>query len=363
MHFLYYHPSISGENMDYIVLLKSGSDKWALERTSNSSFRPIMRDVNFVEKFGGSGFYDLPEFVEVDFSNSDMHMASLRNCMFFNCNFDDAHLTFTDLVDAYFVNCTFRRTCMRVSKIGNAKFEDCIFEECDMSYCSAEKTSFKGSSFTKTKMEHMSLVQTDFSDTKLDECFLYGISSWDLNLQNSVQRNLVITPDDMPNITVDNIELAQFLYLIINNQRLRDVINTITSKVVLILGNFSPERKAILDQIRELLRTQDVIPVIFDFEKPSTRNLTETVMTLASMSRFVIADLSCPRSIPHELASIARQLPSVRFYPIIDAGEKPFGMFDDYQSYPWIRPIKEYGEAQVDTIIAQIISEENSTRL
>lgn len=169
---------------------------------------------------------------------------------------------------------------MRVSKIGDAKFENCIFEECDMSYCSAEETSFKGSSLTKTKMEHMSLVRTDFSHTKIEECFLYGISSWDLYLEDSIQNNLVITPEDTPSVTVDNIELAQFLYLIINNERLRNVISTITSKVVLILGNFSPDRKVILDRIRERLKTKDAIPIVFDFEKPYTRNLTETVLTL-----------------------------------------------------------------------------------
>lgn len=346
--------------MDYVALLKSGSDKWALERASNPAFRPVLRDVNFVAEFGGPDFYDLPEFTGIDFSNSDMNMASLRNCMFFDCSFDDAHLTYTDLVDAYFVNCTFRRTCMRVSKIGDAKFEECVFEGCDMSYCSAEETSFKGSTFTNTKMEHMSLVHTDFSNAKLDGCYLYGISSWDLNLDNSLQKSLVITPDDMPTLTVDNIELAQFLYLMINNQRLRDVINTITSKVVLILGNFSPKRKAILDQIREHLKTQDAIPVIFDFEKPSTRNLTETVMTLASMSKYVIADLTSPRSIPHELASIARQLPSIRFYPIILKGEKTFGMFDDYKAYPWIRPLREYDGTSIETTIDEIVLEEDT---
>lgn len=344
--------------MDYIVLLKNGADKWNAERKLNPTLRPIMRDVNFVEEFGGPDFYDLPEFSGVDFSNSDMNMASLRNCTFLGCCFDDAYLTYTDLVDALFVRCTFRRVCMRVAAIGNAEFKDCIFEECDMSYCSAEETSFEGSTFLKTKMEHMSLVRTDFSDAKLDECCLYGISSWDLNLHNSVQKNLVITPDEMSTVTVDNIELAQFLYLMINNVRLRDVIKTITSKVVLILGNFAPDRKAILDQIRELLRAQNVIPVMFDFEKPSTRNLTETVLTLASMSKYVIADLSSPRSLPHELASIARQLPSIRFYPIIISDEKPYGMFEDYKSYPWIRPIKEYVADDIETVIKEIVTEE-----
>ena len=66
--------------MDYIALLKFGADKWATERTLNPGFRQILRDVNFVDEFGGPGFYNLPEFIGVDFSNSDMNMASLRNC-------------------------------------------------------------------------------------------------------------------------------------------------------------------------------------------------------------------------------------------------------------------------------------------
>lgn len=77
--------------MDYIALLKSGTDKWNAERKSNPTIRPIIRDVNFVDEFGGTDFYYLPEFSGVDFSNSDMNMASLRNCTFFECSFDGAH--------------------------------------------------------------------------------------------------------------------------------------------------------------------------------------------------------------------------------------------------------------------------------
>ena len=50
-----------------------------------------------------------------------------------------------------------------------------------------------------------------------------------------------------PRITSDNLEIAQFLYLLLNNRKIRDVSDTITSKVVLILGRFSDERKAVLD--------------------------------------------------------------------------------------------------------------------
>ena len=86
--------------------------------------------------------------------------------------------------------------------------------------------------------------------------------------EGTKQRNLVITDQDEPEITTDDLEVAQFLYLMLHNDKLRRVIDTITSKVVLILGRFSTERKQVLDALRDELRKRDYVPVLFDFEKP-----------------------------------------------------------------------------------------------
>jgi len=42
--------------------------------------------------------------------------------------------------------------------------------------------------------------------------------------------------------TVDNIEVAQFIYLLLNNRAICDVIDAIASKAVLILGRFLNSR-------------------------------------------------------------------------------------------------------------------------
>ncbi len=65
------------------------------------------------------------------------------------------------------------------------------------------------------------------------------------------------------------------MYLLLNNQKIRDVIDTIAKKAVLILGRFTPRRKAILDVLREALRTHAYVPILFDFDKPASRDLTE----------------------------------------------------------------------------------------
>jgi hypothetical protein len=147
---------------------------------------------------------------------------------------------------------------------------------------------------------------------------------------------LVVTPSKDAVITVDNLDVAQFVYLLLSNQKVRGVIDSITSKVVLILGRFTPQRKAILDAIREQVRRHGYLPVLLDFEKPSSRDLTESVRTLAHMARFVIADITDARSVPQELMAIVPNLPSVPVQPLLLASQQEYGMFDHFRRFPWV---------------------------
>ena len=120
---------------------------------------------------------------------------------------------------------------------------------------------------------------------------------------------MVITRGDEPEITVDNIEVAQFIYLMLHNEKIRDVIDTITSKAVLILGRFTDERKAVLDALREELRKRDYLPILFDFEKPRSRDTDETITLLARMARFIIADISDAKACCRSCVQLCRTFP------------------------------------------------------
>jgi hypothetical protein len=127
-----------------------------------------------------------------------------------------------------------------------------------------------------------------------------------------------------------------------SNEEIRDVIDTVTSKVVLILGRFSEERKAVLDALRDELRSRNRSPVVFDFDIPADRDITETVTLLARMARFVIADLTDPRSIPQELQAIAPDV-AVPIQSIVLAGQEPWSMFADLRrKYHWVLEPYEY---------------------
>ena len=62
------------------------------------------------------------------------------------------------------------------------------------------------------------------------------MSAWDVALDDAAQRGLIIVPPDQSAITVDDLEVAQFVYLMYQNPKIRRVIDTITSRAVLILG-------------------------------------------------------------------------------------------------------------------------------
>ena len=188
-----------------------------------------------------------------------------------------------------------------------------------------------------------SLVETNFENANLTGCRIYGISAWNLKVnEETKQSSLIITKYDEPVITVDNLKVAQFIYLLLTNPEVRDVIDTITSKVVLILGRFTPERKAALDAIREELRQRNYTPIVFDSEKPASRDLTETISTLAHMARFIVADITDPRSIPQELQAIVPNLPSVAIQPLIEGSSTEYGMFEHFKRYPWVLPVYRY---------------------
>ncbi len=92
-------------------------------------------------------------------------------------------------------------------------------------------------------------MRTNFAGATLTNCHIYGIAAWSVELKGAKQNNLVITDYGEPTITVDNLEVAQFIYLLLNNPKIREVIDTIAKKAVLILGRFTLERKAVLDAI------------------------------------------------------------------------------------------------------------------
>jgi hypothetical protein len=163
------------------------------------------------------------------------------------------------------------------------------------------------------------------------------VSAWGLKLKGAKQRDLIITRGDEPEITVDNIEVAQFIYLLLHNEKIHDVIDTIGKKGVLLLGRFTGKgRMETLERLKDKLRELRYVPMVFNFDKPETKDFTDTVRLLANLSHFVIVDFTDPRSVPLEVQATVPHC-MVPFAPIIQQPQEPFSMFVDLQNkHDWV---------------------------
>ena len=230
------------------------------------------------------------------------------------------------------------------------------FADADFSGANLQGACLHRANLTGADLQRANLVGADVSDCCLDGARVYGVAAWDLVGEPRSSRDLIVTPTGMPTITIDDMRVAQFIYLLLNNPEIRNVLDTVTQKVVLLLGRFKPERKQILDALKSSLRQQDLVPVLFDFGRAADRDITETVTLLARMAHFIVADLSEPSSIPQELQAVVPDV-AVPVRLIIEEGMQPYSMVTDLYKYPWvIRPLAYKGlDDLLDSLETQVI--------
>jgi uncharacterized protein YjbI with pentapeptide repeats len=375
-------------NEEHLAILEQGVDAWNEWRTRYSSISPDLSEVDFGEtrlygaNFYGANFYkanfykailtraclikadlrgevslikatlswadlrgaDLAEanLLDADLYEANISGANLYHAMLSNVNLWGANLSGANLREAHLYGANLYKADLRGADLRGA----------DLRATDLSGANLRGANLTGADLQYANLVDADLSDTNLTGCRIYGISAWGLNLEGAKQQNFIITEYDQPEVTVDNIEVAQFIYLLLYNEKIREVIDTITSKAVLILGRFTPERKAVLDAMRDELRHRNYLPIVFDFEKPASRDLTETISTLAHMARFIIADLTEAKSIPQELQRIVPDLPSVPVQPVLQASAEEYSMFEHFKRYPWV--LETYRYQSLDEVITAL---------
>jgi hypothetical protein len=279
-----------------------------------------------------------------DLQQTNLERANLREADLTEANLREAKLTRAFLVDARLHRANFSGATLIETNFSGADLNGANLNLANLTRANLSEADLTGANLTRANLTAASLIRTTLSGASLSGASVYGVSAWSLDLsQVRDQANLRITPNEEPDITVDNLEVAQFVYLLLHNQKIRDVLDTIGSRGVLILGRFTPDRKAVLDAIREKLRQLGFVPMMFDFEKPTQMDFTETVKTLAGLSRFVIADITNPRSSPLELQATMPDY-MIPFVPIIQMREKPFTMFRDLKSKygDWVLDVLEY---------------------
>jgi uncharacterized protein YjbI with pentapeptide repeats len=304
-----------------------------------------LQSADFTEFFTHGGSFIIADATGADFSKAYVAWCGMYDARFTNANFAGADLEGSDfhnsdLSGASMVNMNLKGANFRMSNL--------------------HATDLKGSDLSSAV-----LVGADVTAADLSGCRIHGVSSWDLRVDAATkQLDMIITPPDAAAIMVEDIEVAQFVYLLLNNGKIRNVIDTVGTKGVLILGRFT-ERKEVLEAIRAAVRNRGYVPIVFDFERPTDRDFSETVRILAGMSRFVIADITKPRSVPLEAQALVPDY-MIPFVPLIARGEQPFAMFQDlwHKHGEWVlQPLAYESIEQLVKVFDKAVIEPANERL
>ena len=318
---------------EHLGQLRKGRALWNQWRRKYPGVQPMLADIRIGRDFTERALDGY------DFSYANFTGAHLQRVNFRRANFHQAILAGADLTGAHLEGANFCRTDLY-------------------------KTNFTGAKMAGANLQGVQLAMTILAGADLRECKVYGMSAWDLDLQKTRHDRLTIRyksvvggSKEEEEIRVDGLDLAAFIYSTLNNRNIARIVDGASRKWVLILGRFTDEGKWVLKSVRDKLKEEHYIPIIFDFARPDRRDLIETLMLLGGMSAFVIVDISDPRSTPLELQAIASNY-GVPIFPILKGGSKAFGMFPGLRKFRWVFPILHYRSAKhlVSQLRARVIT-------
>lgn len=303
-------------NPDHIDWLTQGRDAWNAWRQNNPEIEPdLSTEILF----------------EADLSGYNLARANLVASVLAGADLRAADLSNADLSYATLLN----------AKMDEAKLTDATLFGANLSLA-----SLKGVDARRANLMCSVLVDADLRDADISGAVVYGVAAWDIRLDGLQQRDLIITRPGEGEITVDQLDMAQFINLVIHNNRMHDALDTLSSKLVLLLGRFSEQRKKVLDELRVELRSRGMVPVVFDFEKPARRDLKETVMAIASIACFAIADITDAKSVPLELEAISPNFPSLPLVLIEHVSNESFAMVGVIQQRAVEKAIYQYNDTE-----------------
>jgi Pentapeptide repeats (8 copies) len=217
--------------------------------------------------------------IEADLRGANLDGAHMTGCVLTMAKLRRATLSEVDLTAA----------TLRWSDLSGADLTGAVLCQANLNEVQARKSVLRSADLGYATVVGGSLVGADLS-----RALVYGASVWDVDLTHARQEHLVITRPSEPEGSVDDLNVAQFLHLIISNSNIRSVVDTLATKVVLVLGRFTPARKAVLEVVRAALRRRGFVPVC------STLNDRPAATSPRPSSRWRICHDSSSQTLPSQ---------------------------------------------------------------
>lgn len=318
-------------------------------------------------------------FTDANLTDADLHFALLDHAHFSSVNLQRANLEGAELNDIIL-----RNVSLADVNLHKADFTRATFENVNLSNARLSQTSFSGAKLRPVRMagvnlrgvqfdwatldavdlsgidlsganlRHATLDRVKLDQANLTDCLVSRIVVWDTSLDGAIQQNLHLNDEYEPVVTLDSLANAQLLSLLLSRDTPPPLIRTMSTNMVVILGYFPPYRMAVLDTMRDELRRQGYMPVLFDRDSATSplpgdesvveREYPEMLERLVTLARFLLLDLTEMRVLPREIQTV---LPTshVPLQPILlSKNRQGTTLVPMIKSYPQQRPLFMYND-------------------
>jgi uncharacterized protein YjbI with pentapeptide repeats len=296
-----------------------------------------------------------------ELSHADLSGADLRWSELSAADLEEALLVEANLLEANLSKANLSRTSLRRTILGEANLRRADLSDADLRGADLRGADLRGADLSGADLSGADLsysicAGSNFSRASLTGCRIYAMCSWDMTADDVVQKSLCITLRDEPEIVVDELQVAQFIALWIAGGTLPSVITAESTRLVLIVGRFTGERKALFEALADDLRSRGYQPLYQELDPRQGRSdQMEVFGKLARLCGLVLADLSGAGDLWRLLTASMPALPSVICQPLIQA-EEP-GSIDDTRTGPGLLSLHTYRDVDGLLRAARAVSE------
>ncbi len=271
-------------NPHHLEQLDKGTAAWNTWRKENPDLRLDLSHAHLEGRDLSEANLSETFLRETQLSNAKLIKAAIRDA-----DLSGANLTASDLTEA-----ALNRSTLIETNLFSATLHGAVLDDANLRGANLRQVNLRGAS-----LRYTILADANLSGADLTGCSIYGVSVWNTKLVGAIQKDLDITPSSAaaqfvrkPALTVDHMEAAQFLYLLSQNAYTPAIHFSLTRHIIVIVGQFTPQRKEAFKTILHDVWEQNYVPVFVDLLIFEDHTYSAMIHALISIARGIVIDLS-----------------------------------------------------------------------
>ena len=274
--------------MKIVAYSIEGSD-WTIQ------LKPLITEDSYKNVKSNNLYKNLPDlrfakFDEFDLVGAKFQHANLQKATFFrsdsssikltNCFAADTKWNNSVLDDAVFDNCDLHH-----SNFSNTQLKRAVFKNCILTNAYFRNSVLTETTFINCDLRHSNLSEINLNKSNFDNVKLYGTSLWDLKYDTIYAKNIDLSKNGKGEIMT-----------ILEDDKLVEVINTLKSNTVVILGADSKDDSlSLLEKIGKKARSFGFTPIIVkNLREIDGESFTKKAIMYSLIAKFVIIENSNP---------------------------------------------------------------------